>query len=50
MLLRDIIFIEDEDDFFIADDVVLRILEMDKVDPPLDIEIGKECTFPMEYS
>jgi len=41
MLLRDIIFIEDEDDFFIADDVVLRILEMDKVDPPLDIEIGK---------
>jgi len=41
MLLRDIIFIEDEDDFFIADEVISEILEMDKVNPPLDIEIGK---------
>lgn len=41
LLLRDIIFIEDEDDFFIADEVVTQILEMDKVNPPLDIEIDK---------
>ncbi|MFA7564284.1 MAG: NTP transferase domain-containing protein [Candidatus Neomarinimicrobiota bacterium] len=40
-LLRDIIYIEDENDFFIADEVVIRILEMDKINPPLDIEIGK---------
>ncbi len=41
MQLRDIIFIEDEEDFFIADEVVNQILEMDKIKPPLDIEIGK---------
>ena len=41
LLLRDIIFIEDEDDFFIADEVVIQILEMDRIKPPLDIEIGK---------
>ncbi|PIS27296.1 MAG: multidrug transporter [Candidatus Marinimicrobia bacterium CG08_land_8_20_14_0_20_45_22] len=39
--LRDIIFIEDEDDFFIADEVVRQILELDLKQPPLDIEIGK---------
>jgi len=39
--LRDIIFIEDEDDFFIADEVVRRILELDRTCPPLDIKIGK---------
>ncbi|MFA4838241.1 MAG: NTP transferase domain-containing protein [Candidatus Neomarinimicrobiota bacterium] len=41
MQLRDIIFIEDEDDFFIADEVVHQILELDAKQPPLDIEIGK---------
>jgi len=39
--LRDIIFIEDEDDFFIADEVVRQILELDRTCPPLDIKIGK---------
>jgi bifunctional UDP-N-acetylglucosamine pyrophosphorylase/glucosamine-1-phosphate N-acetyltransferase len=39
--LRDIIFIEDEDDFFIADEVVHQILTLDAKQPPLDIEIGK---------
>lgn len=41
MKLRDIIFIEDEDDFFIADEVVQQILDLDAKHPPLDIEIGK---------
>lgn len=41
LILRDIIFIEDEDDFFIADEVVAQIVKMDKADPPLDIEIDK---------
>ncbi|HCK99602.1 MAG TPA: multidrug transporter [Candidatus Marinimicrobia bacterium] len=41
MKLRDIIFIEDEDDFFIADEVVEQILELDKQFPSLDIEIAK---------
>ncbi len=39
--LRDIIYIEDEDDFFIAEEVVQQILEMDKTCPALDIQIGK---------
>ncbi len=39
--LRDIIFIEDKDDFFIADEVVDQILELDKQHPSLDIELQK---------
>ncbi len=39
--LKDIITITDKDDFFIADEVVERILEMDEKDGPLDIVIGK---------
>lgn len=39
--LKDIITIEDRDDFFIADEVVDQILEMDKTSGPLDIEIGR---------
>lgn len=40
-LLRDIIFIEDEDDFFIADEVVKQLLDLDTKYPSLDINIGK---------
>jgi len=39
--LRDIIVIEDEDDFFIADEVVEQILELDKQFPSLDIFLQK---------
>ncbi len=39
--LKDIITIADRDDFFIADEVVEQILEMDKTSSPLDIEIGR---------
>ncbi|RKY56023.1 MAG: multidrug transporter [Candidatus Neomarinimicrobiota bacterium] len=39
--LRDIIFIEDEDDFFIADEVVEQILKLDSKFPSLDVSIGK---------
>lgn len=39
--LRDIILIEDEDDFFIADEVVDQIMKLDKTYPSLDIELGK---------
>ncbi len=39
--LKDIITIRDKDDFFIDDDVVSQILEMDKKYAPLDIKIGK---------
>ncbi|KAA3616431.1 MAG: multidrug transporter [Calditrichaeota bacterium] len=39
--LKDTITIADRDDFFIADEVVEQILEMDKTSGPLDIEIGK---------
>ena len=39
--LRDIIVIEDEDDFFIADEVVEQILELDKQYPSLDIFLQK---------
>ncbi len=41
-LLKDIIMIQDKDDFFIADEVVKSILELDKKEGPLDIEIGKD--------
>jgi len=39
--LKDIILIDDPDDFFIDDDVIEDILRMDKLGVPLDIKIGK---------
>ncbi len=39
--LKDIITIDNPEDFFIAEEVVNRILEMDKSHPTLDIHIGK---------
>jgi bifunctional UDP-N-acetylglucosamine pyrophosphorylase/glucosamine-1-phosphate N-acetyltransferase len=39
--LKDIITIDDADDFFIAEKTVKTILEMDKEYPALDIRIGK---------
>ena len=39
--IKDIITIADKDDFFIADDVLENIIELDKKDKPLDIYIGK---------
>ena len=39
--LKDIIEIEDNDDFFIEDSVVDDIIKMDKKNIPLDIKIGK---------
>jgi len=39
--LKDIITIDDADDFFIAEETVQRIIEMDKKFPALDIRIGK---------
>ena len=39
--LKDIITIEDEDDFFIEENVVDEILKMDEHGIPLDINIGK---------
>jgi len=40
-LIKDIIEIESPDDFFIHEDVVNDILELDKKGKPLDIKIGK---------
>ncbi|MBN2572821.1 MAG: NTP transferase domain-containing protein [Ignavibacteriales bacterium] len=39
--IKDIIEIDDPEDFFIDDDVVKDILKMDKKGKPLDIKIGK---------
>lgn len=39
--LKDIIEIDDPDDFFIHDNVVNELIEMDKKGIPLDIKIGK---------
>jgi len=39
--LKDVIEIEDEDDFFIADEVVEQILELDAKGKPLDIHISR---------
>ena len=39
--LKDIIAIDDPDDFFIDDSVVDEIIELDKKNVPLDINIGK---------
>ena len=40
-MIKDIIEIEDPDDFFIHEDVVNEILELDKKGNPLDVKIGK---------
>ncbi len=39
--IKDLVMIENPDDFYIADEVVEQILEMDKKGIPLDIKIGK---------
>jgi len=39
--LKDIITIADRDDFFIADEVIEQILELDEKEGPLDISIGQ---------
>jgi len=39
--LKDIVTIDDPEDFFIAEEVVEKILEMDKTHPTLDIHFGK---------
>ncbi|HEX9654038.1 MAG TPA: NTP transferase domain-containing protein [bacterium] len=39
--LKDIVTVEDASDFFVADEVVKRIIELDKKSGPLDIYIGK---------
>jgi bifunctional UDP-N-acetylglucosamine pyrophosphorylase/glucosamine-1-phosphate N-acetyltransferase len=40
-ILKDLVYIDDENDFFIADEVVNQILEMDSKYPTIDIRIGK---------
>lgn len=40
-VLKDLIYIEDKNDFFIADEVVNQILEMDSKYRTIDIRIGK---------
>lgn len=40
-LLKDIITIDDQDDFFIADEVIEQIIELDRREAPLDILVGK---------
>ena len=39
--LKDIIEIDDPDDFFIHESVIDQIIELDKLNIPLDITIGK---------
>jgi len=39
--LKDIVEIEDPDDFYIHDAVISQIIEKDEAGPPLDIKIGK---------
>ncbi len=39
--IKDIVEIEDHEDFFIADEVVEQIIKMDKKGKPLDIFVGK---------
>lgn len=39
--IKDIITIDDKDDFFIADEVVQDIIRLDREQAPLDIRIGK---------
>lgn len=39
--LKDIIEIDDQDDFFIDDDVIQEMIEQDKKGKPLDVKIGK---------
>lgn len=42
-ILKDIISIEDEEDFFIAEEVIKDIIKLDKKLGPLDITIGSGC-------
>ncbi|OIO76314.1 MAG: hypothetical protein AUJ85_00645 [Elusimicrobia bacterium CG1_02_37_114] len=42
-ILKDIISIEDEEDFFIAEEVINDIIKLDKKIGPLDIFIGSGC-------
>ena len=44
-ILKDIITIKDEEDFFIAEPVVERIIELDKHDNALDIVIESGCLY-----
>lgn len=39
--LKDVIEIEDEEDFFIADEVLEQILKLDRKGTPVDIHVGK---------
>lgn len=39
--LKDIVTIEDQNDFFVAEEVVKKIIELDKNSGPVDISIGK---------
>ena len=39
--LKDIISIADKDDFFVADEVVLKLIALDQEAAPLDIHLGK---------
>ena len=39
--IKDLVEIDDPDDFFVADEVIEKIIEMDKLGQPLDIRIGK---------
>ncbi|MEW6041000.1 MAG: NTP transferase domain-containing protein, partial [Elusimicrobiota bacterium] len=42
-VLKDIISIEDDERFFISENVIQDILRMDKTSGPLDIEVGEGC-------
>jgi bifunctional UDP-N-acetylglucosamine pyrophosphorylase/glucosamine-1-phosphate N-acetyltransferase len=39
--LKDIVEIEDPDDFYVHDEIITQIIKKDKAGPPLDIRIGK---------
>lgn len=39
--IKDIVEIEDPDDFYLHDDIITQIIEKDNAGPPLDIKIGK---------
>ncbi|MCF7859597.1 MAG: NTP transferase domain-containing protein [Candidatus Cloacimonetes bacterium] len=39
--IKDLVLIDDPDDFYIAEEVIDQIVEMDRIGTPLDISIGK---------
>jgi bifunctional UDP-N-acetylglucosamine pyrophosphorylase/glucosamine-1-phosphate N-acetyltransferase len=39
--LKDLIYIADRDDFFVSEEVVERLIELDRTASPLDIHLGK---------